>query len=238
MYRHPDGIVLARDRRQVELDHRSLASSARRAAVDDESDRSNRRVIEEKLSFVVRYGDKAGTENTDRRSGKGDVLRARRSTELSQVVSQPAHARRRLHDEGLRRVRDVSSHSGPEPSALRAASWQGLRVRKHLVQDDPPARLEAPPKAGASGEAQAKPQSDVPQRVLANRRNRDPADDRHPNLPPGGHRQFQPNDSCLAGERQAELGNNARAPRGTSLAPQRTPTCSSSPTAVRRTSAR
>ena len=73
---------------------------------------------------------------------------------------------------------------------LRAASWQALRVCKHLVQDDPPARLEAPPKAGASRKAQSRPQSNAPQRVLANRRNRDPADDRDPNLPPSGHRQY------------------------------------------------
>ena len=73
---------------------------------------------------------------------------------------------------------------------LRAASWQALRVCKHLVQDDPPARLEAPPKAGVSRKAQSRPQSNAPQRVLANRRNRDPADDRDPNLPPSGHRQY------------------------------------------------
>ena len=42
--------------------------------------------------------------------------------------------------------------------------------------------MEASPKAGASGEAQGRSQSDAPQRVLANRRNRDLADNRHPNL--------------------------------------------------------
>jgi len=73
-------------------------------------------------------------------------------------------------------------------AALRAAPWQTLRVRKHLVQDDPRARVETPSKAGASGEAQDRPQGDAPQRVLPNRRDRDPADDRHPNLSAGGHR--------------------------------------------------
>ena len=126
-------------------------------------------------------------------------LRARRSTKLSEVLSKPAHARRSLHDEGFRRIRDVSPHSGPESSALRAASWQALRVCKHLVQDNPRARVEATPKAGASRQAQGRPQSDASQRVLANRRNRDPADDRHPNLPPSRHRQFQPKDSRLGG---------------------------------------
>ena len=38
----------------------------------------------------------------------------------------------------------MSPHSGSEPGPLRAASWQALLVCKHLVQDDPPARLEAP----------------------------------------------------------------------------------------------
>jgi len=54
--------------------------------------------------------------------------------------------------------------------------------------------------------------SSAPQRVLADRRNGDPADDRHPSLSAGGHRQFQPKDSCLAGERHAELGHHPGAP--------------------------
>ena len=70
-----------------------------------------------------------------------------------------------------------------------------------MVQDDPQARVETSSKAGASGEAQDRPQGDAPQRVLANRCESI-----------GRRSSIIPKDSCLAGEREAELGHHLGAP--------------------------